>query len=131
MHNHGPGGELKSVEAIAAIMKNHGPRVGLCVDTGHYLRLPLNPLDVLKAFPERIHAVHLRDMDPDKDPIKGDGGNYKEYIPGQGPLDLRGVMQLLLSWKYRGTIGLEYKPNPEDPTPDLRIALSNIEAALR
>lgn len=130
MHNHGPGGILSDIEAIGKILKPHSPRIGLCVDTGHYLRLPLDPIEVMKAFRERVHAVHLRDMDPDKDPIKGDGGNYVEYIVGEGPLNLAGVMKLLLDWKYQGTIGLEYKPNADNPTPDIRVALKHIEEAL-
>jgi len=130
MHNHGPGGILSDVEAIGKILEPHSPRIGLCVDTGHYLRLPLDPLDVMEAFKERVHSVHLRDMGPDKDPIKGDGGKYTEYIVGEGPLNLAGVMKLLLDWEYQGTIGLEYKPNADNPTPDIQTALGHIEETL-
>ncbi len=130
MHNHGPGGILSDAETIGKILKPHSPRIGLCVDTGHYLRLPLNPIDVMKALKDRIHAIHLRDMDPDKDPIKGDGGNYVEYIVGEGPLELKGLLKLLLDWEYQGTICLEYKPNADNPLPDLRVALSHIEETL-
>jgi sugar phosphate isomerase/epimerase len=130
MHNHGPGGILSDIETIGKILKPYSQRVGLCVDTGHYLRLPLNPIEVMEAFSERVHAVHLRDMDPDKDPIKGDEGNYVEHIVGEGPLDLEGVLKLLLDWEYQGTICLEYKPNADNPMPDLRVALDHIETAL-
>ena len=130
MHNHGPGGALSDVKTIGSILKPHSSRIGLCVDTGHYLRLPLNPIEIMKAFKDRIHAVHLRDMGPDKDPIKGDGGNYVEHIVGEGPLDLKGVLKLLLDWKYQGTIGLEYKPNADNPMPDIQTALSHIETVL-
>jgi len=82
----------------------------------------------MKAFKERMHAIHLRDMNPDKNPIKGDGGNYVEHIVGEGPLNLEGLLKLLLEWKYQGTICLEYKPNADDPMPDLRVALNRIEA---
>ncbi|MFC1712762.1 sugar phosphate isomerase/epimerase family protein [Candidatus Poribacteria bacterium] len=105
-------------------------RGGLCVDTGHYLRLPLDPIEVMKAFKDRIHAIHLRDIDPDKDPIKGDGGNYVEHIVGEGPLNLVGVLKLLLDWKYQGTICLEYKPNADNPMSDIRTALGHIETTL-
>jgi sugar phosphate isomerase/epimerase len=130
MHNHGPGGVLSDVESIRRILEPRSPRIGLCVDTGHYLRLPLNPIDVMEAFGDRVHAVHLRDMNPDKDPVKGDGGKYVEHIVGEGPLDLAGVLKLLLEWEYRGGIYLEYKPNADNPVPDLRVALEHIEAAL-
>ena len=58
----------------------------------------------MKAFKDRVDAVHLRDMGPDKDPIKGDGGNYVEYIVGESRLDLKGILQLLLDWENQGTI---------------------------
>ncbi len=130
MHNHGPGGILSDVEAIRKILEPHSSRIGLCVDTGHYLRLPLNPIEVMEAFKNCVHAIHLRDMDPDKDPIKGDGGNYVEYIVGEGPLDLEGMLKLLLDWEYQGTIGLEYKPNADNPMSDIRTALGHIEKTL-
>jgi sugar phosphate isomerase/epimerase len=130
IHNHGPGGILSDMRSIRSILHPHGPRIGLCVDTGHYLRLPLDPLEVMKAFADRVHAVHLRDMNPDRDPIRGDGGKYVEFTVGQGPLDLQGTLGLLLAWEYQGTIALEYKPNPDDPMPNLRTALRNIEEAL-
>jgi len=102
-----------------------------CVSgSGYYLRLPLDPVDVARAFTHRVRAIHLRDMDPDKDPIKGDGGNYVEHIVGEGPLDLDGLMRLLLECKFPGTIALEYKPNAHNPMPNLRKALWNIEAAV-
>ena len=49
---------------------------------------------------------------------------------GEGPLDLEGLVKLLLDWEYTGTIGLEYKPNADDPMADLWTALRHIEAAL-
>ena len=85
---------------------------------------------MLTAFRERVHAVHLRDMDPDKDPIAGDGGKYVEHIVGKGPLNLKGLLKLLLEWRYEGTIALEYKPNEDDPTDDMRAAPRNIERSV-
>lgn len=129
LHNHGPGGELSDIPTIEKILRPY-ERIGLCVDTGHYLRLPLDPLEVLKAFRSKIYAIHLRDMDPDQDPIKGDGSKYVEHVVGEGPLNLDGFLRLMLDWKYEGTIGLEYKPNADNPVPDMQRALANIEAAL-
>jgi len=130
IHNHGPGGSLSGIEAIGAILKPFSPRVGLCVDTGHYLRLPLDPISVIDAFYDRVHAIHLRDMDPDKDPVKGDGGNYKEYIVGEGPLNLKGLLHRLVERRFQGVIALEYKPNPDNPMIDLWRALGHIEVSL-
>jgi len=130
MHNHGPGGIFSDLAAIEAILRPYSNRIGLCVDTGHYLRLPLDPIEVILAFKDRLHAVHLRDMDPDQDPIKGDGGNYVEHVVGEGPLDLRDLLNVLVGWEYSGTVALEYKPQPENPIPDLQKALGHIEASL-
>jgi hypothetical protein len=58
------------------------------------------------------------------------GGNYVEYIVGEGPLELTELMRLLLDWGYQSTICLEYKPNADNPTPDIQLALGNIEKAL-
>ncbi|UCC64378.1 MAG: hypothetical protein JSV36_04785, partial [Anaerolineae bacterium] len=86
--------------------------------------------EVMKAFRDRVHAIHLRDMEPDQDPVQGEGGHYVEHIVGEGPLELTELMRLLLDWGYQSTICLEYKPNADNPTPDIQLALRNIEKAL-
>jgi len=125
IHNHGPTSAWPNIETLDKHVKGHSPLIGLCVDTGHFTRVPVDPIAVFHHFKERVHAVHLKDIEEDK------GGQHgKEHIIGDGPLDLTAVMRLLLDWKFQGPISIEYEANAEDPMDDLRVALDRIEKAL-
>ncbi len=121
IHNHGPTSTYPDQSVIRPALEGRHPNLGLCVDTGHFLRAKVNPLDILDEFADRVHSVHLKDMDPDD----------KEYIVGDGPLDLRGVMQKLVAMEFTGLIAIEYEEDPENPVPALEKALERIEAACR
>ncbi|MCX7015875.1 MAG: TIM barrel protein, partial [Candidatus Sumerlaeota bacterium] len=74
---------------------------------------------------DRVHMVHLKDIDKDEN-----GQHGKEHIIGDGPLDLRAVMQILHGWRFDGPISIEYEANTQKIMADLRIALDRIEKAL-
>ena len=38
IHNHGPGHRYAKIETIANAIKDHHPKIGCCIDTGHFLR---------------------------------------------------------------------------------------------
>src|SRR5262249_39484786 len=38
IHNHGPGHRYAKIETIQNAIKDHHPKIGCCVDTGHFLR---------------------------------------------------------------------------------------------
>ena len=121
IHNHGPTSTYPDASVIRPALKDRHPHVGLCVDSGHFLRAKVDPIAILEEFPERVHSVHLKDMDPDD----------KEYIVGHGPLDLDGFMQTLLEMGFEGPIAIEYEEDPENPVPALESALDRIAAACK
>ena len=125
IHNHGPTSTWPDIPTIDKHVQGHSNRIGLCVDTGHFTRVPVDPIEVFHRFKDRVHSVHLKDIDQDKD-----GKHGQEHIIGDGPLDLRAVMQLLLEWKFQGPISIEYEINADNPMDDLRVALDRIEKAL-
>lgn len=61
------------------------PRLGVCVDTGHFLIEAVDPAEVIATFGKRITAVHLKDTSETE--IEG--------IPGAGQLDLSALFDLL------------------------------------
>ena len=125
IHNHGPASAWPDIETIDKHIQGHSPLIGLCVDTGHFTRVPVDPVEVLHHFKDRVHMVHLKDIDKDEN-----GQHGKEHIIGDGPLDLTAVMRLLQGWNFQGPISIEYEANTEDIMGDLRIALDRIEKAL-
>lgn len=121
IHNHGPDSMYPDAAAIRKAVSGRSTRIGLSVDTGHFLRVPgEDPASIIDEFSDRIHSVHLKDMDRDDN----------EYILGDGPLDLSGVLNKLTEIGFSGPLSIEYELDPDDPMPAMRETLTRIEAAL-
>jgi len=61
------------------------PRLGVCMDTGHFLVEDLAPDDVIAEVGDRINSVHLKDTSEAE----------VEDLPGAGQLDLPSIVGLL------------------------------------
>ena len=62
IHNHGPGHRWAKIDTIAAAIKDHHPKIGCCIDTGHFLRSREDPVRAVEVFGKRIYGVHLKDV---------------------------------------------------------------------
>ncbi len=120
IHNHGPGALYDKIADVVNAVKDHHPRVGACVDTGHFLRSKESPVEALERLKGRVFGVHLKDVK--------DAKVFK--IVGEGDLDVAGVLKTLKAQKYEHCLALEYEENPENPVPDLEICLANVKKAL-
>jgi len=67
IHNHGPGHRYATIETLAKTIKDHNPKLGVCIDTGHFLRSKEDPVHAVDAFGKRVYGVHLKDV---KDAVK-------------------------------------------------------------
>lgn len=120
IHNHGPGHRFDKLEQVLAAVDGKNIRFGACVDTGHFLRTPEDPVKVIKALGKRVHGVHLKD-------VKG----AKTFtILGQGDLDVVGTLKALKDLKFKGIVALEYEENPQNPISDLQQCLAAVKAAV-
>ena len=62
IHNHGPGHRFALIDTIASAIKNHSPKIGCCIDTGHFLRSKEDPVHAVEVFGKRVYGVHLKDV---------------------------------------------------------------------
>ena len=62
IHNHGPGHRYAKIETISHAIKDHHQKIGCCIDTGHFLRSRVDPVDAAEAFVGRTYGVHLKDV---------------------------------------------------------------------
>jgi inosose dehydratase len=120
IHNHGPKSRWNKIDDVVNAVKDHHPRVGACVDTGHYLRSSENPVEAIARLKGRVFGVHLKDVK--------DAKVFK--ILGDGDLDILGCLKELQKQKYQYCLALEYEENPQNPVPDLEICLKNVRAAM-
>ncbi|AEH36883.1 sugar phosphate isomerase/epimerase family protein [Halopiger xanaduensis] len=77
---------FSSIDDVRAVLERHDdPRLGVCVDTGHFLVASVDPAAVVREFGDRIVAVHLKDTSDAE----------VEDLPGAGALELERVVGLL------------------------------------
>jgi inosose dehydratase len=126
IHNHGPGHRYDKISDVADMVKDRHPKIGACVDTGHYLRSDEKPEEAIERFGKRVFGVHLKDVKT----VTNDGKSSKQFkILGEGDLNIVGCLKALKSFGYQGTVALEYEENPDNPLSDLKVCLENLRAA--
>jgi sugar phosphate isomerase/epimerase len=120
IHNHGPGHRWEKIDVIAAAIKDHNPRIGCCVDTGHFLRSREDPVRAVEVFGPRVYGVHLKDVKDAK----------TFTILGEGDLRTADLLKALARLNYRYGLNLEYEENPKDPIADIRACLKAVREAI-
>jgi inosose dehydratase len=125
IHNHGPGlngapdHRYAKIDTIAQAIKDHSPKIGCCIDTGHFLRSREDPVRAAEVFGKRIYGVHLKDVK-----------NATEFtVLGQGDLRTADLLKALASLKYSYCLALEYEEKPADPMDDIRTCLAEVRKA--
>ena len=128
IHNHGPGDALyDTIPKVWTALQGQSPRIGACVDTGHYLRSDQDPVAAVRKFGKRVYGVHLKD-------VKSGPNGEKQFTEiGKGALDTVGLLRALKASHYssRGILSLEYEEHEEDPMPYIRECLSATRTAIK
>ncbi len=76
-HNHPKPSTYWNPEFAVDVVKDYGPWLGLCTDTGHYLRSGLVTVDCLKKADGHIVSMHFKDLSEAKrDVPHGTGINH-------------------------------------------------------
>jgi inosose dehydratase len=126
IHNHGPHALYSKISDVADIVKDRHPKIGACVDTGHYLRSDENPVEALERLSNRVFGVHLKDVR-----TVTDNGKRKKIFTmvGQGDLDVLGCLKVLKKLNYQGCLALEYEENEQNPLSDIAVSLTAVRDA--
>jgi sugar phosphate isomerase/epimerase len=122
IHDHGPGHRWGKIDVVWAAIKDHSPRIGLCNDTGHFIRAGEDPLRACELFGDRIHAMHVKDFK------KNEKGGWDNCGLGEGGLKLEALMKWLLARNFRGDLSLEYEG--KKPVEVCKADLERIEKAI-
>jgi len=114
IHNHGPGNRYAKIETISKAIKDHHPKIGCCIDTGHFLRSREDPVDAAEAFGNRVYGVHLKDVKDAK----------TFTVLGQGDLRTVDFLKTLARNKYKYLLAIEYEENEQNPLDDIKACLA-------
>lgn len=125
IHNHGPGDDkYPTPESVYNLVKDMDPRMGLCVDVGHTLRIGADPVEDTRKYMDRVHDIHLKDEDK-ADP----SGNTCEI--GRGVIDIPGFLKMLIEENYQNVASFEYEKDGDDPLPGLAESVGYVRGVLR
>ncbi len=114
IHNHGPEDKTwGKLEQIQKGIENYPNAIGVCVDTGHTIRIGEDPVAWIKALGTRVHDCHLKDA----------SGPATFNVIGKGKLDTLGALRALKAASFAGILALEYELNEKDPIADIKACL--------
>lgn len=146
IHNHGPGHRYDKVNDVLKVVKDRHPKVGACVDTGHYLRSDENPVEVIQKLGKRVFGVHLKDVRSIRKPEEMEAlakelpkhrvdmlNKEKKIftILGEGELDTVGVLKELKKLDYQNCVSLEYEESEQNPVSDVELCLAAVREAVK
>lgn len=116
IHNHPQPSPYWNPDTVLAAVKNCGPRIGACADTGHWVRSGLDAVDCLKKLEGRIIELHFKDLN-----IRDAKGCDVPW--GTGACNAAGQIAELKRQKFAGIFFIEY----EHATPEL---MANLRACM-
>ena len=125
IHNHGPGTLYDKLDSVVKAIKDRDPRIGACIDCGHYLASGEDPVQCVLALGDRVYGVHLKDQ-------AEFGKKSPNVIIGRGHLDVVGLFKALRKIRFPadGALSLEYEANPDNPLDDIKACLAIVKEAI-
>ncbi len=124
IHNHGPGDDVyPTVPGIYEKITGMDPRMGICMDIGHVVRLDRDPVAELKQCFNRIFDIHIKDADK-----RTSEGEAVEI--GRGVIDIPAFLREVIRLHYKGILSFEYEKDPKDPLPGLAESVGYVRGVL-
>jgi inosose dehydratase len=123
IHNHGPGHRYNKISDVEKVVKDRHPKIGACVDTGHYLRSDEDPVEAVQRLGKRVFGCHVKDVKT----TEVDGKRLKQFkIAGEGDLNVVALLKALKSLDFQYCVALEYEENAKNPLPDIEACLKHV-----
>jgi len=109
IHNHP---KTWPADQVLDAVKDLGPRVGACGDSGHWQRAGKVPVENLKLLKGRMRSMHLKDLNE----------KNEDVVFGEGRGDVKGQLAELKAQGFKGFLSIEYERNQGD--------LNHVDAAV-
>jgi sugar phosphate isomerase/epimerase len=124
IHNHPEPSKYARPETVLEHIDGLDSRIGVCADTGHWMRTGVNPVEALRMLEGRIIDVHLKDLDRF-------GTKEAVDVPfGQGEANIHDILAELTYQDYDGALTVEYEDPAaaENPVPPVREGMEYIDS---
>ncbi len=97
---------------VLSLVKDRDPRMGVCADTGHWIRSGLKPVECLRILKGRIVSSHLKDLN--------EMGLRAHDVPyGTGVADMPAILEELKAQGFEGNLSIEYEYHWENSEPEV------------
>jgi inosose dehydratase len=103
--------------------------IGLCIDPAHLQATGCDPVDALRTYIDHVDHVHLKDWDGD--PAASGRARYAFRTLGDGVVDLRAFIDILLGAGYSRDVIVEIDALDVSPEESCRAALAFLTDTLR
>ena len=130
LHNHPKPSIYWDPEIVLAQLKESGPRVGACCDTGHWLRSGLSPLQGIRKLKGRIASFHIKDL-------KWNAGrsNFDADCPlGQGEVGIAAILKEFATHDTKGNtipFSIEFEAAWDNNQPQVAESVKFFDAAAK
>jgi sugar phosphate isomerase/epimerase len=119
IHNHPQPAKYALPMTTLEHLKGRSARLGVCADTGHWMREGLNPVECLRLLRGRILDTHLKDRTD-----FGKGPSAKDVAWGSGRANMRDILAELTLQDFGGCLTMEYENEEEVLAPEPAIRKS-------
>ncbi len=125
LHNHPAPSKYYLPETALSHVDGRDPRIGVCADSGHWMRGMTDPREAFKLLHGRILDVHLKD--------RSDFGTAQGIVDvpwGSGKGSVRDLLAELTLQDYDGYLTMEYENEAEvgDPMPAFRKSIAYVKS---
>ncbi len=117
-HNHPQPSRYWNPDVVLEALEGRSERLGVCADTGHWIRSGLDPVECLKKLEGRIINLHFKDLNKKS-------SNAHDVPWGTGVADVPAILKELKRQNFSGYFMIEYEHNWENSLPDLKLCVEN------
>jgi len=121
IHNHPKPSEYWNPKKVLKAINNRSKRIGVCADTGHWVRSGLNPVESLKMLEGRIISFHFKDLSEEGK------REAHDVIWGKGVCNIPAIIEEMKQQDFKGIISIEYEHNWSNSLPEIKESINNFK----
>lgn len=124
-HHHMGTGVMTRADVDRLMASTDPDLVFLLLDTAHIAFAGDDPLDMARAYADRIGHVHLKSIRPEVvSRVREEGLSFQDgvelgvfTVPGDGAIDFRPILEVLADANYQGWLVVEAEQDPNKAVP--------------
>ncbi|MCK4346263.1 MAG: sugar phosphate isomerase/epimerase [Bacteroidales bacterium] len=120
IHNHPKPSRYWDPDIVLKALEGRSKRMGVCADTGHWIRSGLNPVECLQKLEGKIISFHFKDLN-----IKALEAHDVPW--GTGVADIPAILSELKRQNFSGYFMIEYEHNWLNSLPEIEECVKNFK----